>query len=345
MSQTQPNHLSETQPKNLKKRGGSMFWISLLVLLVVIIGGSLAGYSLGISERLAAEQATLNQQLDEQFAFARQDLEAGRYEIARQRLEFILEKNAAYPGVSEMLVEVQVRLSITPTLEPTPTATLTPTPDLRSQEAIFAQAQQQLQNSDWSGAMASLDALRKADPTYRAAQVDGMYYIALRNRGVDQILGVGAFSVSNLEGGIYDLTLAERFGPLDNNAESYRTGARMFLQASSFYAIDWPQAVYYFGEANRYYPGLRDATGVTVAQRYREALLAYGDQQAEAKKLDDRCQALDSWGAANQISPLDNDYAYKYNQLNLECNPPTPTIDPATLITPTVEATAVPSYP
>jgi hypothetical protein len=208
---------------------------------------------------------------------------------------------------------------------------------MRSQETIFAQTQQQLQNKDWTGLMASLDSLRKADPTYHTAQVDGMYYIALRNRGIDQILGRGAFDVSNFEGGIYDLTLAERFGPLDNQAESLRTGARMYLQASSFYGIDWGQAVYYFGEVVKFYPGLLDSTGISANQRYREALLNYGDQQAGAKKLNDRCQALDSWGAANQISPLDNDYAYKYGQLNLECNPPTPTVDPATLITPTVE--------
>jgi hypothetical protein len=95
--------------------------------------------------------------------------------------------------------------------------------------------------------------------------------------------------------------------------------------------------VNYFGQVNQFYPNMRDATGVTGAQRYREALLNYGDQQATAKKLGDRCQALDSWGAANSIAPLDEDYLYKFNRLNLECNPPTPTIDPASLITPTVE--------
>ena len=165
MSESNPNTLSNTQPTSVRRRSSAFFWISLLVLLAVIVAGSFSGYALGISERVAAAKAQITGQLDEQFALARQDMEAGRYEVARQRLEFILQKDASYPGVSEMLVEVQVRLSITPTLPPTATPTLTPTPDMRTQETILANARQQIQNKDWDGALGSLDALRKADPT------------------------------------------------------------------------------------------------------------------------------------------------------------------------------------
>lgn len=345
MSESNLNNLSNTQPNQAKRRSSASLWISLLVLLAVITVGSLGGYNAGISERVAADKAQLTAQLDEQMAFARQDMEAGRYEIARKRLEWILSRDAGYPGVSEMLVEAQVRLSITPTPLPSPTPTLTPTPDMRTQETILANARQQIQTKDWNGAIVSLDGLRKADPTYHVVEVDGMYFIALRNRGIDQILGRGAFQTTNLEGGIYDLTLAERFGPLDNQALSLRTGARMYIQASSFFGVDWPQAVNYFGEVYRLYPGLRDATGVTAGERYREALLHYGDQKAEEKKMDDRCIAIDLWNEAAAISPLDNAYAAKYNRLFLECYPATPTIDPASLITPTPEVTVEPPTP
>lgn len=345
MSESNPNNLSSTQPNTIKRRGGASFWISLLVLLAVIVAGSFGGYSLGISERVAAAKAQLRGQLDEQFAYARQEMEAGRYEVARLRLEFILSKDASYPGVSEMLVEAQVKLSITPTLPPTATPTLTPTPDMRAQETILANARQQIQAKDWSAALASLDALRKADPAYHVVEVDGMYYLALRNRGIDQILGRGAFQTTNLEGGIYDLTLAERFGPLDNQALSLRTGARMYIQASSFFGVDWPQAVNYFGEVYRLYPGLRDATGVTAAQHYREALLNYGDMKLQEQKLKDRCIAIDLWDEAAAISPLDNAYTAKYNRLFVECYPPTPTVDPASLVTPTPAVTLEPPTP
>ena len=65
---------------------------------------------------------------------------------------------------------------------------------------------------DWPGALGALDEMRKLDPTYQTSQVDGMYYFALRNYGYDLIVKQG-----NLEGGIYQFTLAERFGPLDRD--------------------------------------------------------------------------------------------------------------------------------
>ena len=57
--------------------------------------------------------------------------------------------------------------------------------------------------------MVVLDTLRRKDPAFHTVEVDGMYYFALRNLGVDLI------QAGNLEGGIYELTLAERFAPLE----------------------------------------------------------------------------------------------------------------------------------
>ena len=65
--------------------------------------------------------------------------------------------------------------------------------------------------------------MRKYDPNYNTSLVDGMYYFALRNYGYDLITKQG-----NLEGGIYQLTLAERFGPLDRELE-WLAGRRPLL--------------------------------------------------------------------------------------------------------------------
>jgi hypothetical protein len=63
-----------------------------------------------------------------------------------------------------------------------------------------------------------------------------MYYFALRNHGYDLITKEG-----NLEGGIYHLTLAERFGPLDNTANGLREGARIYITGASFWELNWEQ--------------------------------------------------------------------------------------------------------
>jgi tetratricopeptide (TPR) repeat protein len=345
MNETQPNNLSDTQPRKVKKSSLG-FWLSLLILLSALALGSAAGYGEGLNERLNAQKTLVAQQLSEQLALAQTDLEAGRYDFARQRLEHILKQDASYPGAAEKLAEVLVKQAITPTPLPTATPTITPTPDLRSQEAIYAQAEKQLQDKDWTGLLGSLDSLRKADPTYKAITVDGMYYSALRNRGVDQLLGTGAYAkIPNLEGGIYDLTLAERFGPLDGYADGLRTFGRMYIKASSFWDVNWGEAVNYFRQVNQFAPNLRDASNVTASQRLNEALLKYGDQVAAAGKLNDRCAALDLWSEANNITPLDGTYSTRFNQLNLECNPPTevptvaPTADPN--VAPTTDPNAV----
>ncbi len=294
---------------------------------------------MGINDRVSAQSAQKDAILSEQFALAQQDVEAGRYAVANQRLNYILEQNSSYPGAAELLTKVLVQQAITPTAVPTATPTITPTADLREQETIFGEAQQQVANKDWSAALGSLDSLRKADPAYKVVQVDGMYYTALRNRGIDQIMGIGAYTSTNLEGGIYDLTVAERFAPLDGYAAGVREGASQFLTAASFFGIDWVQSLQYFGEVNRLYPNLRDASGMTASQYYYQSLLNYGDilaAEGQGKSLSDRCQALDYWGSAQSIAGLDETYGAKFNRLYNQCYPPTATPDPALLITPEV---------
>ena len=215
----EPTNVSpDTQPLRKRSRRVAVLIGALIIIAALGLGGA-AGYAQGIGARVSVHQTSVGKTIAEQYAFAQQDFAAARYEAARQRLEYIIKEDQNYPGAVDLLTKLIVQMAITPSPTPTPIPTITPTPDLRSQEAIFAQAQEQLKNSDWANALASLDSLRKADPTYKAALVDAMYYTGLRNRGIDQILGQHAYAqTTNLEGGIYDLTLAERFGPLDGLA-------------------------------------------------------------------------------------------------------------------------------
>lgn len=331
MSDTAPTNISpDTQPRKAKKNRLVPILIGALVLLVALALGGAAGYTQGIGARVSIQQTNVSKVLVDQFGLAQQDVEAKRYDVARQRLEYILQKDQNYPGAVDMLTKLLVQMAITPSATPTLVPSATPTPDLRSQDAIFTQAQEQIKNSDWSNALASLDSLRKADPTYKSAQVDGMYYTGLRNRGIDEILGQRAYAqTTNLEGGIYDLTLAERFGPLDGLADGMRNWARLYILGASFWELDWGQAMNYFEQVAAYAPNLRDASNMTASQRYYQSLLKYGDTQAGLPKLHDRCQALDYWGKANAMTPLNDEYAYKFAKLTQECTPPTNTPEPA----------------
>ncbi|MRR32184.1 hypothetical protein EG834_18080 [bacterium] len=213
----------------------------------------------------------------EQFALGIQDMEAGRLESAQQRFEYVIKVDPQFPGAPEKLTEVMIKAAnrATPTPVVTPTIAFTPTPDLRGVEELFSAAQQYMRAQDWENAILTLDLVRKENLEFRPLDVDGMYYISLRNRGVFKIVQTG-----NLEGGIYDLALTERFGPLDKEADAYRNWARYYLAGTSFWEVDWVKVLEYFSQLYASLPNLRDGSGYTVAKRYKIASKGLGDQLA-----------------------------------------------------------------
>lgn len=278
-------------PAPRKASRGSRWWpfLGLVFLILIAIGSGFSGYNAGIQRRLDAEATASVGELQRQYDLGVQDIGNKNYEIARQRFEYILSLAPDFPGAIDRLTEVLLAINVTatPTLAPTPT--VSPTPDLRGVETLFSAAQAALDASDWTTAIEALLSLRKVDPAYNAVRVDGMLYLALRSRGVEKILN------ADLEGGTYDLALAERFGPLDAEAKAYRTWVDLYVTGASFWEIDWQQAVYYFGQLAPIAPGLRDAANFTSLQRYQTALLRYGDQLANAGEW---CLAYEQYQAA-----------------------------------------------
>lgn len=330
-----------TQPsKPIQKSGrGRSFLFTTLIVLALIVVTLLAGYQSGISVRKQNESTVVTQQLTEQFQFVDEDIQSGRYEIAKQRLEFIISHDPSFPGVQEKLTEVLVKISLSGNIQsPTPTPSLVPTPDFTGAEQAYAQAGQLIVAQDWPGTIRALDQMRKLDPNYQQSQVDGMYYFALRNYGYDLIIKQG-----NLEGGIYQLTLAERFGPLDRDTNGLREGARVYLIGASFWELDWVQALFYFEQA-RNWGNLWDGT-MTATERYYVASMRYGDELYTQGKYCEEGEALFYYNNAQTIGALDQLAQQNYNELMLICFPATPTFDPASLITPTIGVTATTEVP
>ena len=297
--------LSSTQPSNSvqppKKR--LQVLVTILVFLILLAAGIFSGYQTGLNDRKNAQVAILDDQLAEQFQQGIKAMESGLYQVALLNFQFILEHNANYPGAQDKLVEVLLHLSLSPTPYFIPTPEFTATPDLRGAELIFNQAHDLYIAEDWVGALEALDALRKVDLTFRTVEVDGMYYMALIMRGEAKIVNQDCTSI-NLEGGIYDLSLAERFGPLDNYAESLRTWARLYITGASFWEIDWNQAIYYFDQLYRNMPYMMDSSCMTSMQRYRYAAIKYADLLVSTGDI---CGAREYYESALQIANPDND--------------------------------------
>jgi len=318
----------EIKPKPKRKLAGRIgrFFLNILIVLLIIGLGIFGGYRSGIGVRERAQDQLVTQQLSDQFSRALVDIQFENYGAAQQRLEYIIGIDPSFPGAMEKLTEVMVLSTL-----PTATPVVSPTPELiiddTNYEGLLAQAKQLVAAQQWQNALTVLDTLRAKDETFHAVEVDGLYYFALRNLGVDMI------QAGNLEGGIYELSLAERFAPLDNVAHILRDNARFYITAASFWELDWKLASEYFAQLNG--SGIWDGT-MTASERYRIATISYADELLANEQF---CMAYEQYQA---VGELNEEAARNSNQAYLGCYPPTGTAAPITA-TATTDTSVVPT--
>jgi tetratricopeptide (TPR) repeat protein len=304
-------------------------------VVLILALGLLAGYDSGMSRRFAAQNTLASGQLAEQFQLGTKAVAAGNYDLARQYFEGILRTDSNYPGIQAAFTDLLVRMQVNnPTPQYSPTPYISPTPDLRGADEIYNTAIQLLNSGDWDGTISNLDSLRKSNPTYHTAQVDGMYYMALRQSGVGKI--TTACQNVNLEGGIYDLTLAEHFvgtGNLDSVADSLRTYARLYIIGASFWDQDWIQAQNFFAQVMTGYPNMSDSSCKSATARWVEATINVAKQLEAAG---DECGAEAQLADAFKVSdPLNATAFPTATEISNRCNGNNPAISE----TPTLEGT------
>jgi tetratricopeptide (TPR) repeat protein len=299
---------------------------------------AIIGYNSAIDQRTQYQSTLVAGEASNQYVLAQQDIALGNYDRARQRLEYIIQIDPNFPNVSDQLAFVltQQRITASPTMAPSPT--LTPTPDYRGRDDLFTQAQALLVGRDWTGTIDTLLLLRKNYPDYMPVKVDDMLYVALRNRGIDKIA-----TQHDLEGGNYDLTLAERFGPLDAEARNWRDWADQYIRGASFWDVDWAQAVYYFSLLADAAPNLSDSSGWTASSRYLDALLGYGDWFALQGQWCDAQQQYDTYMSMLANPQVEPTAVYAADKCTQASAPPPPPPPSPAADTPTPTATEEPA--
>ena len=327
--------LSDTQSIQVKPKRWKSIILGLLLILLFAIGGGSIGYFSGIQQRISREDEEVITQAAIHYQYGIQELDAGNYELARTQLEYVLQIYPEFPGIKEKYTEVMVKLAgaTVPTAQAIQPA---PTTDTRGAEALFNQVLQEIQTQQWSLAIQSLEALRNEDHTYRTVEVDGMYYTALRYRAVEMIVNEG-----NLEEGLYFLALLEKYAPLDHDAVNYSSWARLYIAGASFWDIDWPQVVNYFGQLSAAFPYLHDGTGWTATDRYLKGSEYYGDQLAGEGN---HCEAIQQYQNILNYSANDT-VQVKYDQTYILCYPPTAVPQPTETESPEATATEDPTAP
>ncbi len=339
---TQKNVISELKrevdgegPEEIKPRKRILRIVLFGLLVIIILGalGGFGGYLAAINDRQANEDRIISTEVSDQFLLGLIAFERGQYEVARQHFEYILKIDPQNSAAADQLTQVILKMNQS-NLAPTerPTATITPTLDTRGQEELFELALSLRDQRNWDALLDALDSLRITAPEYKTVEVDGLYYIAYRNRGMQRIQVEG-----NLEGGIFDFNRAELFGYLDVEASNYRNWASKYITGASFWGVDWEQVVNYFGPLAISAPYLSDSTSFTAQDRLATAqvevnlmVLADARQSYTQKKY---CEAYDLYSEASQYLQLPQGDLDKFENAKNECFG----------IEPTPEFTATPS--
>jgi tetratricopeptide (TPR) repeat protein len=338
-SPSEEQTIADPMPARIKH--GPWVWIGILVMLVIVAIGTGIGYKMAIDIRLREE---LNQRLivaTTQFELAINDEKNGNLDLARQRLEYILDIYPTYPGLDEKLKDVMLAIALTqgpsqlttpiPNETPVVSGTAIPTTDTKNLGILLNQAQAQLTGKDWPGLLSTVLSIRNIDPFYEAVKVDGLYYMALRNNGIAKI------KEGSLEIGIYYFSLAEQMAPIDNEANGYRQWAQMYSNAGSYWQSNMQMAATLFAELYPLVPNLVDASGITVRTRYAAALEGYGDYLQQTFLW---CDAVTQYESSMGVISSEA-LSAKLTQAREYCSNPPPT--PTPVITPT--ATVDPNLP
>lgn len=275
-------------------------------LLVSLGAASYAGYQTGLNQRATSQQATAAADLRVQYDLGIADLNGGRFAVAVERFEYILALDPGYPGAAVMLARAQAALQVTPT------SAATPAPAGRTPAEILALAQTYAAAGNWSAVISQLTLLHSVDAAYEAVTADGLFYTALRNRGLQRIEG------DEMEAGIFDLDQAERLGPLDSDALNFRAWARLYLAGQSFWGVSWQQTVQILQQLYVLAPNFHD-----TARKLYEATLKYAAQLAAAGEA---CGAAEQYAAAQTLF-ADPAAAEAQATAQATCLLATPTVD------------------
>lgn len=316
----------ENQPVKIHR--AKWVWLGILIMLVLTSIGAGIGYSSALKVRMAAET---NQRLElatTQYVKAERDIADGNLDMANQRLQYIMTIYPAYPGLEDKLKEVMVAMTLANPnaniTQPTPDAAFTPvaTKDTTAVSVLFPQAQNQLNAKDWPGLLETVNKIRNIDPSYEALKVDGFYYYALINNGIAKI------NSGHLEVGLYYFALASKIAPLYDETLTYSQWASLYLQAGSYFGLDYQKSAELFANVAQQVPNMIDVSGFSAKQRYVNSIVGIGD---ELEKVYDFCNAAIQYTTAKDILSSDDLLAKLQQAQDFCANPPaipTPTVDP-----------------
>jgi tetratricopeptide (TPR) repeat protein len=294
-----------------------VFALAIMVGLAAMVTAGVLGLRQGQADRAVALQARAAAAYQQGVAY----LDAGEVALAAQQFQTVLSMD---PGNREALQQLQA-LQALPTATPTPSPLLEPVlvaPDTDEggdsgpspQELLFAQAEQAVQNTQWSLAAGLLDQLVALDSTYRPDEVEALRFDLAYGQGME-LVGQGHYEQSLRA---FDQALDLR--PGDVQAKRQRDLAALYVSALGAWRVDWPRVVSSLETILTREPGYQD-----VSRRLALAQEGWADDLFRDGSW---CRAAERYEIALKAT-ASKELRDKQKLANEFClNPPTPTPTP-----------------
>ena len=266
-----PNTVDE-QTESDRSFDTSPFVVSLSVIAVLVVGLFLmayAGYRVGTSQSKVVAATAMAREVAVQYDLASKNIDQGQYKMALERLEFVVNVAPDYSKAADLLYQTRAQLSTTaiPIIEST--KAVVARQDLMTSEERLDIISMAYSNQEWQNVISNVDMLKASGTTYDSDVVDGILFVALRNRGIQRI------EVGDLELGLADLEHAEQITALDEVANQRRRWASLYQSASTFWDINWIIVIDNLNILHQIAPNFRDTSSKLWAARtlYGETLL------------------------------------------------------------------------
>jgi TolB protein len=317
--------VEETQPSRTLRSGESarldrglrpvLLWgVGFLILLALSVGsGIYFGLRQGEQERIRR----LEQETQQHYRAGLERLDRGELELARAEFEYVLQLDPDHPMAEQGIAEVEAQLKA----DPTPTAK----PEEPIAATVFRQALEHYEAERWQDAAAALTSLRQIDPEYEAEQVAEMLFES-RYRA-----GMALLEADDFELGIFYLDRAVALRPLDEAASTQRRLAKQYVEAYSYWGVDWERCIARFEELYRVAPEYKD-----VFQRLYQAHLKYAEAWDAQGEM---CPAVEQYDEALRLlagSEVEDKRAEAAEICRRATPTPVPTIEGSQPVTRTV---------
>ncbi len=275
--ETQVDNMSEeTRRPRLAVRILGLVMIITAVLIVWYAVVVYIGYQQGQTLLKEKQINTLTNQINTQLDLARQNINDNQYNLARTRLNWVLEHAPNNQDASDLLTEIDTRQNIKPTAEIAATATATPIPLPTPTPGLIGDPDEELdriqrviQTENWEEVIKGLLAFQRQYPSHERATTDQLLYDAYVARGLEIVEG------EQVELGLAYFAEAEKLGDLPQEALDYQLWAELYMAGIAYYGVNWDIAAFNFRELCLSAPFFQDSCSLL-----QQSLINLGDQFA-----------------------------------------------------------------